>query len=81
VLLADLARGTPKGYDIRRAGRAILEALRLGKLSVDGQLAAQARAGGRFSTSFSWVEKRFVVVTTRLSSGCDIASGIFPHLV
>jgi CheY-like chemotaxis protein len=43
--LARLARGEPPGYDIRPAGDALLDALRSGKLSKDGQLAAVEAAG------------------------------------
>jgi CheY-like chemotaxis protein len=43
--LARLAQGAPPGYDIRPAGDAVLDALRSGKLSKDGQLAAVEAAG------------------------------------
>lgn len=39
-LLSDLAAGRPKGYDVKPAAGAILDTLRLGRLSPDGQLAA-----------------------------------------
>jgi hypothetical protein len=42
--LADLALGTPPGYDVRPASGAILDALRAGKLSPEGQLDAIAAA-------------------------------------
>src|SRR5262249_37781974 len=44
-LLAELAKGNPAGYDITPAAKNILDALRAGKLSADGQKAAIAAAG------------------------------------
>jgi hypothetical protein len=41
-LLAGLARGTPPGYDVRPAGGAVRAALRAGRLSPEGQIAAVA---------------------------------------
>jgi CheY-like chemotaxis protein len=43
--LNDLAHGNPAGIDVRPAADAILEVLRAGKLSPDGQLAAISAAG------------------------------------
>jgi CheY-like chemotaxis protein len=43
--LARLAAGSPPGYDIRPAGDALLDALRGGRLSKQGQLAAVEAAG------------------------------------
>jgi CheY-like chemotaxis protein len=43
--LNGLAHGNPPGVDVRPAADAILEALRAGKLSPEGQLAAVAAAG------------------------------------
>jgi CheY-like chemotaxis protein len=39
-LLAALARGTPAGYDVTPAGKALRAALRAGRLSPEGQIAA-----------------------------------------
>jgi CheY-like chemotaxis protein len=43
--LNELARGNPTGFDVRPAAEAILDALRSGKLSPEGQLAAIGTAG------------------------------------
>jgi CheY-like chemotaxis protein len=43
--LNDLARANPPGYDVRPAAEAILDALRAGRLSPDGQLAAVSASG------------------------------------
>jgi hypothetical protein len=43
--LAQLGRGTPKGYDIRPVADTILDALHFGKFSEKGQLAAIRAAG------------------------------------
>ena len=48
VLLAGLAEGDPVGYDVRPATEAILRALRMGRLSPQGQQAA-IRAATRLS--------------------------------
>ncbi len=76
TLLASLSAGKPKGYDISPASGAILDALRTGRLSPEGQLAAIQAAtqlsGARAQQELAAVVRaqgRAVKVRTAAASG------------
>jgi CheY-like chemotaxis protein len=75
IWLARLAVGSPPGYDIRPAGDALLDALRAGRLSKDGQLAA-IEAAGRLPGPRAQHELAAVLIDPNRDAGVrDAAAG------
>jgi hypothetical protein len=73
--LADLAQGNPPGYDVRPAAGAILDALRFGKLSPEGQVAA-ATAASRVPGERSQTDLAVVIVDGARPAGVRVAAAL-----